>query len=63
MEIKKPRRTLEFSEHDESFVRKLAGDIGCHYSKANDRTYFLHKAVSDSQHAEGNCALTRKTTI
>jgi hypothetical protein len=48
MVTKKPRRTMEFSENDEAFVRKLAGDIGCHYSKANDRTYSLHKAVSDS---------------
>jgi hypothetical protein len=45
---KKPGRTLEFSERDEAFVKKLAGDIGCRYSKANNRTYSLHKSVSDS---------------
>ena len=45
---KKPGRTLEFIEHDEAFIRKLADDIGCHYSKSNERTYSLHKSISDS---------------
>jgi hypothetical protein len=44
---KKPRRTMEFGEQDEDFIKKLAGDIGCHYSKANDHTYNLNKFKSD----------------
>jgi len=49
MITKKPTRTMEFSEQDENFIKKLAGDIGCHYSKANERTYNLHKFKSDIQ--------------
>jgi hypothetical protein len=44
---KKPRRTMAFVEQDEDFIKKLAGDIGCHYSKANERTYNLKKHKSD----------------
>jgi hypothetical protein len=44
---KKPRKTMEFGEQDEDFIKKLAGDIGCHYSKANGRTYNLNKNKSD----------------
>ena len=47
MLVKKPRRTMEFGEQDEDFIKKLAGDIGCHYSKANERTYSLNKFNSD----------------
>jgi hypothetical protein len=47
MLVKKPRRTMEFGAQDEEFVKKLAGDIGCYYSKANDRTYNLNKFNSD----------------
>lgn len=47
MLVKKPRRTMEFGEQDEDFIKKLAGDIGCHYSKANERTYNLNKFKSD----------------
>ncbi len=47
MIIKQPRRTMEFVEQDEDFIKKLAGDIGCHYSKANQRTYNLNKFKSD----------------
>jgi hypothetical protein len=43
MIAKQLRRTMEFSEQDESFVKQLARDIGCHYSKANERTYNLNK--------------------
>jgi hypothetical protein len=43
---KKPRRTIEFGEQDEDFIKKLAGDVGCHYTKANDRTYNLNKFKS-----------------
>ena len=47
MLVKKPRRTIEFGEQDEDFIKKLAGDIGCYYSKANERTYNLKKFKSD----------------
>ncbi len=47
MLVKKPRRTMEFGEQDEDFIKKLAGDIGCHYSKANERTYNLNRFDSD----------------
>ena len=38
---------MEFGEQDEDFIKKLARDIGCHYSKANERTYNLNKFKSD----------------
>ncbi len=44
---KKPRKTMEFVEQDEGFVKQLATDIGCYYSKANERTYNLNKFDSD----------------
>ena len=47
MITKQPRRTMEFVEQDEDFIKKLAGDIGCHYSKANQHTYNLNKFKSD----------------
>ena len=47
MQVKKPRRTMEFGVQDEEFIKKLAGDIGCYYFKANDRTYNLNKFKSD----------------
>jgi hypothetical protein len=49
MIAKQPRRTMEFGEQDEDFIKKLAGDIGCHYSKANERTYNLKKFKSNIQ--------------
>jgi hypothetical protein len=60
MITKKPRRTMEFSEHDEDFVKKLAEDIGCHYSKANERTYSLYKAKSDTAGGKGVFAWVHK---
>jgi hypothetical protein len=47
MIIKKPIRKMGFIEQDESFVKQLAKDIGCHYSKANDHTYSLNKFNSE----------------
>lgn len=47
MIIKKPMRKIAFVEQDENFVKQLARDIGCHYYKANDRTYSLNKSSSD----------------
>jgi hypothetical protein len=43
---KKLRRTMEFLEQDEDFIKKLARDVGCHYWKANERTYNLFKSDS-----------------
>ena len=40
-------KTIEFAEQDEGFIKQLAKDIGCHYSKANKRTYNLNKFDSD----------------
>ena len=56
----KPRRTLNFSEQDEDFIRQLAGDIGCRYHKANDHTYSLHKAGSGSVDGMGVFAWVHK---
>jgi hypothetical protein len=60
MIAKQPRRTMEFGEQDEDFIRKLAGDIGCHYSKANARTYNLNKFKSDIQSEMGVFAWVHK---
>jgi len=43
MNDKNPTKTIEFREKDEEFVKQLAKDIGCHYSKANGRTFNLNK--------------------
>lgn len=47
MMIKKPEKKIEFVEQDENFIKQLARDVGCHYCKANDRTYSLNKFKSD----------------
>jgi hypothetical protein len=60
MVAKQPRRTMEFGEQDEGFIKKLAGDIGCHYSKANERTYNLKKFKSDIQSKMGVFAWVHK---
>jgi hypothetical protein len=51
---------MEFGEQDEDFIKKLAGDIGCHYSKANDRTYNLNKFKSAIQGEMGVFAWVHK---
>jgi hypothetical protein len=43
MPIKTPVRKMEFAEQDENFIKQLAADIGCGYSKSNTRTYSLTK--------------------
>jgi hypothetical protein len=60
MLVKKPRKTMEFGEQDEDFIKQLAGDIGCHYSKANERTYILNKFKSDIQSEMGVFAWVHK---
>lgn len=57
---KKPRRTMEFGEQDEEFIKKFARDIGCHYSKANERTYNLNKFSSDVHSEMGVFAWVHK---
>jgi hypothetical protein len=46
MPIKTPIRKMEFVEQDEDFIKQLASDIGCSYSKSNARTYSLIKNTS-----------------
>jgi hypothetical protein len=60
MNDKKPRRTINFGEHDEAFIKQLARDIGCHYFKANERTYNLNKYKSDIQGEMGVFAWVHK---
>ena len=60
MIAKQPRRTIEFGEQDKDFIKKLAVDIGCHYSKANERTYNLNKFKSDIQGEMGVFAWVHK---
>jgi len=57
---KKPRRTMEFGEQDEDFIKKLAKDVGCHYSKLNERTYNLNKHASGVQSEIGVFAWVHK---
>jgi hypothetical protein len=38
---KRPRKTIEFGEHDEEFIKQFAKDIGCHYSKAKESSHNL----------------------
>jgi hypothetical protein len=57
---KRPRKTIVFGEQDEVFIKQLAGDIGCHYSKANERTYNLNKFKSDVQSKMGVFAWVHK---
>jgi hypothetical protein len=60
MIAKQPRRTMGFGEQDEDFIKKLAGDIGCHYSKANERTYNLNKFKTAIQGEMGVFAWVHK---
>src|SRR4030043_398299 len=60
MMIKKPIKKMGFVEQDESFVKQLAKDIGCHYSKANDRTYSLNRNNSDVHGEMGAFAWVHK---
>lgn len=58
--VKQPTRTLMFEEKDEALVSKLAGDIGCFYSKANDRTYNLNQFDTAGQQNKGVFAWVHK---
>jgi hypothetical protein len=54
------RKTVEFTKQDESFVKRLADDIGCYYAKANVRTYNLNKFNSDIRSEMGVFAWIHK---
>ena len=41
MKAEKQRRTVEFIEQDEDFIKQISKDIGCYYSKANKLTFNL----------------------
>jgi hypothetical protein len=60
MPVKSKTRTIEFGEQDESFIKKLAKDIGCHYCKANERTYNLNKFDTDIHSEMGVFAWVHK---
>ena len=60
MLIKNKTKTIEFGEQDEGFIKQLAKDIGCHYSRANERTYNLNKFKSDVQSEMGVFAWVHK---
>jgi hypothetical protein len=60
MPVKSKTKTIEFGEQDESFIKKLARDIGCHYSRANERTYNLNKFHSDIHSEMGVFAWVHK---
>jgi hypothetical protein len=60
MTIQKPMKKIAFAEKDENFVKQLAKDIGCHYSKANERTYSLNKSSSGVQGEMGAFAWVHK---
>ncbi len=60
MIAKTPGKQIEFGEQDELFIKQLAKDIGCYYSKANIRTYSLIKNNSDVQSEMGVFAWVHK---
>ena len=60
MPVKNPTRIIEFDEQDEGFIKQLAKDIGCHYCKANERTYNLNKFASDIHSEMGVFAWVHK---
>jgi hypothetical protein len=53
-------KSVEFIDRDEDFIKKLAGDIGCHYCRANERTYKLNKFASDIPSKMGAFAWVHK---
>jgi len=60
MIVNKPTKKNIFDEHDEDFIKQLAKDIGCHYCKANERTYSLNKFKSPIQGQMGVFAWVHK---
>ena len=41
MKVEKTRKSLEFIEQDEEFIKQIAKDVGCHYCKTNKLTFYL----------------------
>jgi len=60
MPVKNKTKTIEFGEQDEGFIKQLAKEIGCHYCKANERTYNLNKFKSDVKSEMGVFAWVHK---
>ena len=60
MPVKTKTKTIEFGEQDKGFIKQLAKDIGCHYCKANGRTYNLNKFDSDIHSEMGVFAWVHK---
>ena len=60
MTVNQPKRTIAFSDEDETFVKQLAGDIGCRYSRSNERTFILNKYESEVQSKKGVFAWVHK---
>ena len=63
MPAKNQTKTMEFTEEDEVFIKKLAKAIGCYYSKANERTYNLNRSDSDIQCKMGVFAWVHKDGV
>ena len=60
MPVKNKTKTIKFGEQDDGFIKQLAKDIGCHYCKANERTYNLNKFDSDIHSEMGVFAWVHK---
>jgi hypothetical protein len=41
MKIEEQKKTVEFADLDENFIRQISKDIGCSYNKANKLTFNL----------------------
>jgi hypothetical protein len=60
MTEKMPTKKMVFELNDEVFVKQLAHDIGCHFSKANPHTYSLTRSLSAIQGEMGAFAWVHK---
>lgn len=60
MPVKSKMKITEFVEQDESFIKQLAKDIGCHYCKANECTYNLNRFDTDVHSERGVFAWVHK---
>jgi hypothetical protein len=60
MLVKIQTKTMEFTGEDEGFIKRLTQDIGCYYSKLNERTYNLNRFDSDIRGEMGVFAWVHK---
>jgi hypothetical protein len=60
MPAKTQIKKMEFEKEDEDFIKQLAKDVGCYYSRANKRTYNLNKFDSEIQSEMGVFAWVHK---